>query len=348
VRTRGLRAGRDGVARDVRVGPLLGVPTVLAGFGLDAARQLADTGLPRDLFDDPDHRAPFAATGRLLALCADRARCPHFGLLVGEHFTVRDLGVLGILMRHSPTLRDALRHGVHHLELQDRGAVALTLHLGESEVALGYSIFASGMPGVTQVLDLAITVCFRILRELCGPSWRPLVVRLSHRRPARIGPYKRAFGAAVDFDAAISAVVFDERWLDYPIAGADRAVFAATMERVRAVEATTPTPFVDGVRQAIGALLYTGSASTASLANLFGLHERALRRRLAVEGATVRSLVNEAREELARHLLRDTTLAVSEVAGVLRYSSVTAFCRAFRAQSGRSPQAWRAEATAGR
>ncbi len=89
-------------------------------------------------------------------------------------------------------------------------------------------------------------------------------------------------------------------------------------------------------------MLFSASASTASLANLFNMHERTLRRRLGAEGATVRELVSDVRQELARHLLRDTTLPVSEIAAVLRYSDVAVFSRAFRSRSGLSPSEWRA------
>lgn len=330
------------------MGPLCAIPALLAEHGLEPSRVLAEAKLPRDVFDDPDHRVPFDAAGRLLALCAERTRCPHFGVLVGERFTLDRLGILGTLMRNSPTLRDALRLGVRYLELQDRGATALTLELGPRDVALGYSLFDSGTPAVDQVLDVAIAVYCRMLRGLCGPSWRPTAVHLSHRRPVRIAPFTRCYGPAVEFDTPVSAVVFDARWLDRPIAGADPTIFAATIERVRAFEKSTRTPFVDDVRRAIPVLVLTGSASLASLANLFGLHERTLRRRLAAEGATVRGLVNEARYEMARHLLRETKLTASEIAGALHYSGVTAFCRAFRALARVSPQRWRAQTAAAR
>jgi AraC-like DNA-binding protein len=89
--------------------------------------------------------------------------------------------------------------------------------------------------------------------------------------------------------------------------------------------------------------MFTGSASAANLTRLFNLHERTLRRRLAKEGATLRSLASEARRELAYHLLRDTDLPVSDIAAILRYSDVSVFARAFRRWSRTSPRQWRTE-----
>jgi AraC-like DNA-binding protein len=326
----------------LRVGPLGPIPALLAEHGLDPEAVLMHAGLPPRILDDPENRLPFRAVGRLLENCAAAARCPHFGLLVGQRFTLDALGLLGQLMRNSPTLRDALRMATLHLEIHDRGAVSLTLELGASHAALGYSLFDGAMPGADQILDGSIAIHYRIFRELCGPSWQPAAIRLSHSQPRKIAPFRRFFGPNLEFDADISAVVFDSRWLERPIAGADPARFAAIVGAVDAIQARSDRPFAGQVRRALHALMFTGSASTTSLARLFGLRERTLRRRLEAEGATVRGLVGEVRCELAFHLLRNTSLSVTEIAAILHYSDIAVFGRAFRVWTGAAPRAWRA------
>ena len=93
-------------------------------------------------------------------------------------------------------------------------------------------------------------------------------------------------------------------------------------------------------------MLFSASASTMNLANLFNLHERTLRRRLEADGATVRGLVSDVPQEIAEPPLRDTNLPVSEIARVLRYSDVPIFSRAFRNRSHMSPSEWRAQRAA--
>ena len=348
---KGTQSKRDPVSLhmprgDVRVGPLRPIPLLLAEHGLDPAQVLRDVGLDPRIFDDPGNLVSFPDLGRLLETCVALTQCPHFGLMVGERFTLDSLGILGQLMRNSPTLRDALRLAIQHLELHDRGAVALTLDFGHSQAALGYSLFDGNTTAAEQILDGSTAIHYRIFRELCGRSWKPLRVQLSHRRPRIIGPLRRFFGPNLEFDSRISAVVFDARWLDHPIAGADPAAYSAIIETIKALEAKESGPFAAQVRRAIHAMLFSASASTVSLANLFNLHERTLRRRLEAEGETVRNLVSEVRHEIAGHLLRDTSLPVSEIAAVLRYSDATVFSRAFRGRSHMSPSAWRAQHTA--
>ena len=76
----------------------------------------------------------------------------------------------------------------------------------------------------------------------------------------------------------------------------------------------------------------------------FGFAEpRSLARRLAREKIEFRCLVEEVRYEIARQLISDTSLPMSEVAAILGYSEASAFTRAFRRWSDTTPRSWRAE-----
>jgi AraC-like DNA-binding protein len=333
---------------DVRVGPLLPVPALLAERGIDPARVLAEVGLDSRLFEDPENRVPFDDLGRLIETCVALTGCPHFGLLIGEQFHIEALGLLGDLMRNSPTIRDALRLATQHLEIHDRGSVAIALDLGHSRAALGYALFAGKIAAADQILDGAIAMQVQLLRRLCGPSWKPLLIQLSHSRPRNVAPLRRWFGANLEFDAMHSAIVFDARWLDQPIAGADPARFEALIGAIESSKPNEAGSFVWQVRRAIYALTFSGVPSSASIAALFGLHERTLRRRLGERGATVRGLVSGVRRELAQHLLRDTDLSVTEVSAVLSYADPTVFARAFRGWTNMNPREWRAQAAPAR
>lgn len=326
---------------DVRVGPLLPIPSLLGEFGLDPEQVIGEVGIDPRVFADPENRLTFESLGRLLEACVDATGCAYFGLLIGARFELRTLGVLGALMANCPTLRDALRMATRHLDLHDRGAVSLTLDLGDSRSALGYSLIGGRTRASAQILDGALAMQLRLLRMLCGPSFKPVLVRLAHKRPAVLVPFRRHFGPKLEFDSPLSAIVFESRWLDHAIAGADPAAYAAIVEAIDAHESLEARAWAHQVRRAIYAMIFTGSASAARLARLFGMHERTLRRRLGHEGATVRGLVSGVRRDLAQQLLSETRLPVSEIAAILGYSDLPVFGRAFRSWSAMSPREWR-------
>ncbi|HWO08502.1 MAG TPA: helix-turn-helix transcriptional regulator, partial [Polyangiaceae bacterium] len=79
----------------------------------------------------------------------------------------------------------------------------------------------------------------------------------------------------------------------------------------------------------------------ALIARRLGLGERTLQRRLRDEGTSFAALLDEARAELARSYLGDSKLAIFEVAYLLGYSEPSAFNRAFRRWTGKSPREYR-------
>jgi AraC-like DNA-binding protein len=72
------------------------------------------------------------------------------------------------------------------------------------------------------------------------------------------------------------------------------------------------------------------------------LSERTLRRKLREEGTSIRELVAEARQARASELLGSTTASLDAIAYELGFSSVGAFCRAFKRWTGSSPARYRA------
>src|SRR6478735_9207789 len=80
---------------DQRVGAFTIVPGLLASMGADPDRVLVLAGLAPDALDHPDKRIPYSILGRLLHVAAEETRCPHFGLLCGEAWQLRDFGLVG-------------------------------------------------------------------------------------------------------------------------------------------------------------------------------------------------------------------------------------------------------------
>ena len=101
-------------------------------------------------------------------------------------------------------------------------------------------------------------------------------------------------------------------------------------------------PLTEDLRRVLRTELLRNACSAATVARLFSMHRRTMSRHLRVEGLAFRQVANEIRFEIACELLKNTDMALSQVAAVLRYSELSAFTRAFRRWSGQTPSAWRA------
>lgn len=328
----------------VGVASLQAWPILLAEFGCDPQQVISAAGVDITIFDNPRNRITVDALGRLAEISLQATGCGHFGLLVGQRTKTQALGIIWRLMRHSATIGKACRSLVRHNHLQDQGAVPLLIPMGPQRVALGYSVLRHETPAVKQIHDGGLAILFNLLRELCGPAWRPLVVHCAHSAPKDTAPYRQFFGARVEFDANFSALVFASDWLEHPIIGADPAEHAAILRQIEQLEDSEQTRLSDQVRRALQSMVFSGTASIDGIAHLFELHERTLRRRLKLEGTSVLELIQEATFAVAQQLLRETSLSVSEIAAALYYNDTAAFSNAFRRWSGSSPRDWRMKA----
>ncbi len=326
---------------DARIGPIMSLPSVLEEFGASLQKALATAGLSPQIFADANNRIPFHQFGRLLESCVELTGCEHIGLMVGERFDLAGFGPIGDLMSNSASVGDALRSLLQHLHLHDRGAAPIMLPLGDNCTLLGYSIYRHGTPATAQIYDVAISIAYRILSQLCGAKWAPLQVQFSHKPPSDTRPYRKLFKSQVSFDADISGIVFDSSWMQLSIPGADPTLHAVLLKAINDADAKSFLRFQDRVSCVLRQMLLSGNFSGPAIAELFGVHERTLRRYLNNEDTSLQKLLNQTRFELAKELLANTALPVADIATVLGYDDPNAFSRAFRNWANLSPSQWR-------
>ncbi len=333
---------------DIRVAALAPIPALLRELNCDPAPILAKVGLDGAVFDHPDTRISFATAGALVEACVAASGVAHFGLRIGARFDISMLGVLEHLMRSSDTVRAALLQFVRHLHLNDRGAVPFLLDLGRDEVALGYAVYRHDTPGIRQVYATALAIGCRLLRALCGSSWKPTRIEFANAPPEDVAPYRRYFGVPVHFDSAHTEIVFASRWLDRELPDANASRHMAAERFAFAAEQGDGGRLVERARRAVVGLVTTGEISSRRITALLGIHERVLRRRLQAHGTNLQQMIGAARFEVARQLLGETRLTLAEIASALGYSDATAFSRAFRNWARMTPSAWRSRVATAR
>jgi AraC-like DNA-binding protein len=97
----------------------------------------------------------------------------------------------------------------------------------------------------------------------------------------------------------------------------------------------------DQVKKTLKRLLAGQRPSILEVARELNLSARTLQRRLTGTGLTFQQVLEEARRELARHYLLQSSLELNETAYLLGYETANSFFRAFRHWEGTSPGQWR-------
>ncbi len=318
------------------------MPELLRSLGVDPADVLARAGISVDLFDDLDNLISFRKASHLFRVGAERTGCQHFGLLHGMKGGLNFLGLVGLLARCSPDVGTALRSVVSYLHLHIRGAVT-RLEVFDDRALIDYEIYEPNAVATDQIGDAALATLCNIMRELCGPQWVPLEVRLSHRRPDDVEPLRRFFRAPLHFDADENALVFPAEALQRPLPQVQPELRRLLASQIEALERQHADEFPEQVRSILRTALLTGHGSAEQVAALFSMHSRTLHRRLSASGASFRELVDEISFAIARQMLADKDADVGQVASVLDYADSSALTRAFRRWSGTTPTAWRHE-----
>jgi AraC-like DNA-binding protein len=331
----------DAIARAgmQRMGGMVALPGMLRDLGLDPAPLIAEAGLTLDAFSSPENRAPFAALMHLATLCRQRSGVDHFALLLGQRWNLSHFGLLGRHMRSARSVKDALQRMAASQHRHSDVGLAFVLDF-EATSSIGYVVYRDTGSDISPAYDIATAFTANIVRELCGPAWRPVEVLLARRTPADPRPYQQAFGCPVRFDSDHCAVRFSSHWLDQP-----------PVTRPTGAEDASAHPAGDDdfdplerPHRTVRLLLVEGRSSGDDLARILDLNRRTLTRRLSNRGTSFRQVLDEVRYETARQLLCQTDASIEEISSALCYSEVSAFTHAFRRWSGTTPGRFRATA----
>jgi AraC-like DNA-binding protein len=141
------------------------------------------------------------------------------------------------------------------------------------------------------------------------------------------------------FGAADNQVVFERHVGDIRIPSADSALqslLADVMDRHLATLGPAAS-FEQGMLTVLRSMMNGNMPTLASLAQRSGMSQRTLQRRLAESNTSFQRLLRQVLHETSEELLARESLSHGEIAFLLGYSQESAFSRAYKSWTGRSP-----------
>jgi AraC-like DNA-binding protein len=273
----------------------------------------------------------------LLQKAAELTDCEHIGILLGQAGDTDSFGPLYLEALKAPTIGAAINGIAAEFRAQDRGAI---IELTAGDVAcLRYIIVDPAIDTGATISDAAMAIARRILAELCGPGWAPELVELSRREPRDCRPYRHHFRCPIAFNSTVAAIHFDGAWLDRPLAIRRAAPYAA----IGLIPRASGSPEItERVILQLTRSISTGVAISASkVARQFGICDRTLQRELTKAQTSYRSLSEDVHYGVAKRLLQDTDMSVTEIALALGYADASVLTRAFTRWAGACPSEWR-------
>lgn len=314
-------------------------------LGLDRDRLLADAGIAPRLLEDPDARLTYAQADGLWRAAWLASGDPLLALRAAEATPFGAFRVLDYVGVTGATLGEGLRRVAGYFPLVDpRGALRVVDEGGP--VTLRFQ-GPGGAPPPGPAQEYTLGVVYSRARHAALAEPRLVEVRFAFPAPADDREHARLFGVRPRFGAADAALVFARRDWDAPTRMHDPGLFALLDQHARGLAdgAAGPDGLAARVRAAIAADLPGREPTLAAAARRLGTTGRTLQRRLAAAETRFARLVDDVRRERAEAFLRSCDVAVAEVSWLVGFSEQSAFTRAFRRWTGRSPTEFRRAAT---
>lgn len=320
----------------IRGTSLQGFVELTTELGADPDPLLRDAHLPREAIGDHDSFISYRGVTAVLEAAARVTGADDFGRQLATRQGLDILGPLGVAARTAATAGDALASIEQYLAVYSP-AIAVTVTVPTAGRAAGFEwrLVDPRPPPHRQAAELALGVSVRVFQLLAGDDFRPLSVELRHSAPRKDAGHAAYFGCPVRFGAASYGFRFRRSVLASPLS-ADHAVHAVVRDYLASI-APTPTGTIDPVVRLVRRMLPAGGPDLGLVAEQLALHPRTLQRQLAAQGTTFATLVDGVRRDEAGRYLRETTMPLAQLSGVLGFSEQSTLTRACHRWFGAAP-----------
>lgn len=300
-------------------------------------------GAPREqltpLLGEPDaERLPIEQLYEIWELGLSSTNVRGLPVRVGKLASFDRYGALGIALYVSRDMNVALRRLIrYHDLLTDSGKWQQSLE--GDRVVIRWARETHGRLGAQLANEQILASFVTVLRQVVG---NPVISEVRFRHHIEDDAEHRAhFGAPLIYGALEDAVVVTASTLEMKSAAADPHVERFMVAQIEAATGgAKPQSVATEVTRVLAELLPDGLPTIDDVIARISTTERTLRRRLADEGTTFEQLLTGLQRERAIALL-GTATPIAMIAHAVGFADASAFSRAFRRWTGKSPSDFR-------
>jgi len=270
-----------------------------------------------------------------------------FGLHLGEVMQLSALGLIGSVIRNSQTVGEAFQHCA---DLTEVLTDLFRTRIRNSEKTFTVEFIPSrekldAHPVLRkQLMELTLAFVLHELDGLLFTKIQPLSVEMPYDK-TQLPELGRVLRCTAIRSGRRYWMEFSNSFWKEPIIAANYQLQQVLLQRVQELKAAAAPPSEQGLSVRICRLLesnsYLGVPSLPEVAANLHLSTRSLQRRLKDEGVSFGELVESVQKSTAIHYLRNSGYPLKEISSMLGYNELSAFSRAFKKWTGRTPQDFR-------
>jgi AraC-like DNA-binding protein len=333
-------SNRPAAGNTVAAGMAKGLLEFAVGQGADRSALLSASGLTAADLSSEDARLPFSRYVALYWAGEVMSGDPALALHFGESMSAMD----GMVVCHVGSACETMGAALDVINRFGRLSIDVATASGgdpfqvETSGAGTWLIDASIYPVPSpQLTDTSFTRLIAGTRQLTDRDF-VRAVHLTRTAPAHQTEYERIFRAPIAFGERRNALLLDPDWFALPLGATSRYAGSVFEAHANTLLENLDPPGRHGraVEEIVRSRLASSAVSMQAVARQLGISRQTLYRRLQCERTTFEAILTRVRQETAQQLLREG-VSVGETAHRLGFSDHSAFSRAYKRWTGRSP-----------
>lgn len=267
----------------------------------------------------------------------------YLGLHMGQHMSLSAAGLIYQIVQSSRTVREALHYCAEFAAL-GCSSLPITISDDGSAIFIPQGDWEKRCPqSLQQTLDGLLVFSLREFHSLTLYKHAPICIHLS-RPKADVEYLESVFQCPVLLGQKDDRIVLNPKHMELPIVTSDYRLLKVLVnyanEKVASMN-EAKGEFFTKVKSSILNMVKPQFPSIGQVADQLHVSVRTLQRRLKTEGFTFQDVIEQLRREFAEDYLSRPELSIGEIAFLLSYAETSAFVRAFKRWTGKTPGEWR-------
>jgi AraC-like DNA-binding protein len=312
----------------------------LESVGIDPQPMYEQAGINPELLYNPNARISINSVDALWEQAAGVIEDPCFAIDMAEFWHPSQIGALGYAWLASSTLRRAFNRAVRYIHVVTED---LNLDLADTPKGLKVSIdLENSVFTLPQHHDLVLSIMMHMCRFNFGDELVATEIKLAHPELSCSNKITDYFRTDIQFDAEQSSLTIARADAEKVLPSGNKQIALMHDEMLmRYLVEIKKGDIVQQVKSIILENLPDGQVTDRLVASELNLSERSMQRRLKEHQTTFRYLLDGVREMVAKQYIENPMNRMSDIAFLLGFSEQSAFSRAFKKWTGKSPVEYR-------
>ena len=314
----------------------------IKSYGIDPIDLFQSAHIDMDKVECVGCRINYRSVDRLWELKTRLINDPCMGLRMADYWHPSYLNALGYSWLASSTLMEALNRLVRYIHIVTE-TIELKLRQREDELDLIVNYNASHN-AIPQRCDAKLAVFMTMCRANFGDELKPVRVSFQHASPSCAEQFTEFFKSPVLFSQPHNMLTLSLKDATQKLTGANP--YLAEINDKVVIEYLSHLKKRDIIQRTKAIIvenLSSGEVSNKMVSKKLFMSVRSFQRALKKESVTYREILAETRRDMAEGYINNPEIELQEVAYLLGFTEYSAFSRAFKKWTGKSPQEVRAE-----